>query len=208
MFAVSGAGEYALLMKNAISWIPAVLILCVPAMLRADQVLMQNGDRINGKVLSLTTNALVIQDANLGTIQLARANVSAIFFGAAPVSAPAPANIILNGKAAVPAAVANADLAAALRGLRQQTNLVQQVETQVLGSSSPDALYKFNDLLDGLSTGRIDMNGLRAQAQSVADQLRSYKKDMGPETAAEADIYLAILDHFLRETAPTNSAAP
>lgn len=179
-------------------------------MLRADQVLMQNGDRINGKVLSLTTNALVIQDANLGTIQLARANVSAIFFGTAPVSAPAPApaNIILNGKAAVPAAVPNADLAAALRGLRQQTNLVQQVETQVLGSSSPDALYKFNDLLDGLSTGRIDMNGLRAQAQSVADQLRSYKKDMGPETAAEADIYLAILDHFLRETAPTNSAAP
>lgn len=187
----------------------AVFLLGASPVIRADQVLMQNGDRINGKVVSLTTNSLIIQDNNLGTITLARANVTAIFFGTAAVTAPVATNDLLSGKAASPAAP-DSDMAATLRGLRSHTNLIQQVETQVLDSSSPDALNKFNDLLDGLSTGKIDLNGLRAQAQTEADQLREFKKEMGPETAAEADVYLAILDHFLRETAPgpTNSTAP
>jgi len=192
----------------------AGFLLCLPVALRADQVLMQNGDKINGTVLSLGTNTLVIQNVNMGTVTLARAKVSAIFLGTAAASLPpaVPADIIVTGKGATPPAPSDPDLASALRGLRDQTNLIQQVQTQILGSSSPDAVNKFNELLDGLSTGRISINDLRAQAQSAADQLRQFKKDMGPATAVEADAYLAILDQFLRDTAPgaevTNSAAP
>ena len=99
------------------------------------------------------------------------------------------------------------------RGIRDQSNLVQQVEAQVLGSSaSPEAANKFNELLDGLSTGKIDMSELRAQAQSAASQLQEYKKEMGPDAGEEIDGYLAILNNFLQETGQsnttTNSPAP
>ncbi len=200
-------------MIKAILLLFAGFALYAPAASRADQVLMENGDRINGTVLSLSTNNLVIQNVNLGTVTLARAKVSAIFFGTAAASLPraVPSDIIIAGKAA-PQSASTSGLASALRALRDQTNLIQQVQTQILGSSSPDAINKFNELLDGLSTGKIDINGLRAQAQSAADQLRAFKKEMGPATAVEADAYLAILDQFLRDTAPgievTNSAAP
>ena len=94
---------------------------------------------------------------------------------------------------------------------RDQTNLIQQVQSQFLGSASPDAINKFNELLNGLSTGNIDLNGLRAEAQSAADQLRSLKQDSGPDSSGAMDSYLAILDSFLQEVAavnvPTNSSS-
>jgi len=99
------------------------------------------------------------------------------------------------------------------RGIGDQSNLVQQVEAQVLGSSaSPAAVNKFNELLDGLSTGKIDMSELRAEAQSAADQLQEYKKEMGPDAGEEVNSYITVLNHFLNETAAdgtsTNSTTP
>jgi hypothetical protein len=73
-------------------------------------------------------------------------------------------------------------------------------------------MNKFNELLDGLSSGKIDMSELRAEAQTAADQLRAEKKDMGTDPTGETDLYLSILDSFLKETAPadagTNSITP
>ena len=173
---------------------------------RADQVVMQNGDILNGKVLTVSTNILVLQNDNLGTIALPRRKVANIVFGsiAAPLPALSVTNLSEMHQASVPQANTNSDLETGLRGIRNDTNLIQEVQAQILGSSSPDAVNKFNELLDGLSTGKIDMNDLRAQAQSTADQLREYKKEMGPAETAEADAYLAILDSFLKETAPGN----
>ncbi len=180
----------------------------------ADQVIMQNGDVLNGKVLTMSTNVLVLQNDNLGKVTLPRGKVANIVFGtiAAPVPASTRTNVIEMQQASTPQTNTDSDLETMLRGIRDNTNLVQQVEAQVLGSSSPDAVNKFNELLDGLSTGKIDMNDLRAQAQSAVDQLREYKKEMGPTETAEADAYLAILDGFLKETTPanevTNAVAP
>lgn len=176
--------------------------------LRADQVVMHNGDTFHGTVLSLSTNYLVLQNTNLGKVTLPRAKVTAIVFGTgtstapAPLPALAPSGVLLPGPVVSPTNF-TADLALALRGLRAQTNLIQQVEVQVFGSANPQATAKFNELLDGLSTGKISLNDLRAQAQSAANQLRSLKKDLGPD-AGVADSYLAILDGFLQETAPVS----
>lgn len=180
----------------------------------ADQVTLGNGDILNGKVITVTTNSLVIQDDTLGTLTLARAKISNVTFGAATVAVPSPAtpaipNIVQKSPEADFEANSNSDLAAIAREIREHSNLVQHVEAQILGSSaSPEAASKFNELLDELSSGQLDMNGLRAQAQSAADQLRDYKKEMGSDAGEEVNAYLAILNGFLRETAPTNSAAP
>ena len=203
-------------MTKAIGWITlaAALALCPVAFLRADQVVMQNGDTYNGKVLSVTTNAVVLQNDNPGSVTLARSKINVISFGngTAKGSSPAASSTgIQIGQPVTAQTNAGSDLTTALRGIGDQTNLIQQVQSQFLGSASPDAMNKFSELLNGLSTGKIDLNGLRAEVQSAADQLRSLENDMGPDTSGEMDSYLAILDDFLQEAAavnvPTNSSS-
>ncbi|HTY88012.1 MAG TPA: hypothetical protein VMB80_11145 [Candidatus Acidoferrum sp.] len=177
--------------------------------LRADQVVMQNGDKYVGTVLSLTTNLLVLQNENLGNITLPRSKINAIVLGtgaAANHPLPAGGSNVNPRPAASPASNAVADLPAALRSLRSQTNLIQQVQSHIIGSAGPEATDKFNELLDGLSTGKITLDDLRAQAQSVTDQLRELKRDLGPEVSGELESYLAVLDNFLKDTAPPRAA--
>ncbi len=161
---------------------------------------MQNGDVLHGTVLAADTNAVTLQNDNLGDVVLSRSKVASITFGTA---SPAVVASLTNAENSS-VLQTNVDLSAALRGLQADTNLVQEVQSQILGSSNPEAVKKFNDLLNGLSTGQIDMNSLRQQAQSEVDELRSFKKDLGSEDTGEIDSYLAILDDFLQQTA-TNS---
>src|SRR6516225_5615703 len=71
-----------------ITVLAAFFLLLAPAS-RADQIIMQNGDILNGKVLSMTTNTLLLQNDNLGTVTLPRAKVSNITLGTVMVKAPA-----------------------------------------------------------------------------------------------------------------------
>jgi hypothetical protein len=178
---------------------------------RADEVVMLNGDMLNGEVLSMSTNSLILRDDNLGTVTLARTKITTIVFGKVKPAAPwvaAPANNMVEMHPySAPVTNSFSGLEAELRGLREQTNLIQEVQAQILGSSaSPEAVNKFNELLDGLSTGKIDMNQLRAEAQSAAAQLESFTNEMGPDASGEAEGYLAILNSFLQETATSNGS--
>jgi hypothetical protein len=173
----------------------------------ADQVTLQNGDVLNGKVLAMTTNSLVLQDDSLGTLTLSRLKVSNITFGAVRVSAGDVRPLGAPGLQANANSALDSDLRALSQEIRDHSNLVQQVEAQILGSSaSPAADSKFNEILGELSSGQMNMNGLRSEAQSAADQLRDYKKEMGSDAGEEVDAYLSVLNTFLRETAPTNGA--
>ena len=188
----------------------------------ADQITLRNGDVLNGKVLSLSTNALVLEDESLGTLTLPRVKVSNVTFGAvsavlSPGAISSPGIVQAspvpgpNSMAASPSQANStlSELQAMLREVRQNTNLIQQVEAQVLGTSaSPEAVNKFNELLDGLSTGQIDLNGLRSEAQSAEKELQEYKNELGPDASEEMDAYLSILNNFLKETATTNGVSP
>ena len=184
------------------------LMLWPSSFLLADQVCMQNGDVFNGTVLSVSTNSLVLNNENLGVINVPREKVAAIHFGAAVVVG-ASSQVPLMPTAPTALGSPNAsspDLTTALRGLRDQTNLLQQVQSQVMGASaSPDASAKFNELVDGLSTGKMNINDLRAQASEAAQQIKELKKELGPNDSGEMDSYLTILNSFLQETAPGNT---
>jgi hypothetical protein len=231
-------------MKTAISFLAflAFSVAVAVSSASADQIMLLDGDVLNGKVLAMTTNSLVLQDGSLGTLTLPRDKVSNITLGAVAaalpplVSANTPASqanslsdlrplgtLGLQGQASLAPAGAgtpsagqtssqlnsSSDLQAIAHEIGEHSNLVQEVEAQVMGSSaSPEAANKFNELVNELSSGQLDMNGLRSQAQSAADQLQEYKKEMGPDAGKEVDGYLTILNGFLRETAPTNGASP
>ncbi len=86
------------------------------------------------------------------------------------------------------------------------TNLMQQVQKQFLSGAGPEANTKFNDLLGGLMSGKLRVDDIRAEAKSAADQLRTMQRESGEDAGFAANAYLSILDHFLKETAPSGSA--
>ena len=80
------------------------------------------------------------------------------------------------------------------------------MQKQFLSGAGPEANNKFNELLGGLMSGKLSLDDIRAEAKTAADQLRALKREGGEETGFATDAYLAILDHFLKETAPSGSA--
>ena len=150
------------------------LAACLPFAGRADEIEMKNGDRYVAKIVTLSNDIVVVQSDVLGTVRLPRSKVSAIRMGSnlAPVS-------VLSG----PTTRGQATAAAASAGTPQlsaQTNLIQQVQNQYLKDADPAAKAKFEELLSGLQSGKISVNDLRAQAQSMVSQLKIFKRDLGP----------------------------
>jgi hypothetical protein len=178
----------------------------------ADSVVMQNGDHYNGKVLSVGTNTLVLQSDVLGTVNLPRAKVASLTFGTNVVSASATAALPTLPPirlASFPQTNAASANSASLHQLKTQTNLIQQVQGQFLSGASPEVGAKYNQMLGDLSTGKMSIGDLRAQAKDAADQLRSLQRDGGDDSSGAMSMYLTILDQFLQESAgeaTTNSA--
>jgi Fe-S-cluster containining protein len=186
----------------------ALALFLSPGRLRADQVEMQNGDRYAGHVLSLNTNTVVLQSDVLGTVRLPRAKVAVIMLGSMPASSPSLASLTNAPVIALSTAPTNKPPkpSPAFAQLGASTNLIQQVQKQFLSGAGPEANDKFNELLGGLMSGKLSVNDIRAEAKTAADQLRALKRDGGEEAGFATDAYLAILDHFLKETAPSASA--
>ncbi len=176
----------------------------------ADQIDTQNGERYVGKVLSIDANTLTLQSDVLGTVRLPRAKVAHITLGTNLPASPVPQAAAPNPRLAqVPPSAAtnsNTDISTALRQLGSQSNLIQQVEAQFLNGAGPEAKEKFNELMGGLLSGKLNVNDIRSEAKSSADQMRAAKKDLGEENGFMLDSYLAILDSFLKETAPPSSS--
>ncbi len=187
----------------------ALLLIWAPLWVRGDQVEMQNGDRYVGHVLALNTNALVLHSEVLGTVRLPRSKVAVITFG--PVQAtnsPALPLATNAGMSKPAAAVTNAASGGplVLKGMSVHTNLIQQVQQQFLSDAGPEANAKFNELLGGLLSGKLSVDDIRAQAKTAADQLRALQRESGEDGGFGTSVYLSILDHFLKETAPSGSA--
>jgi hypothetical protein len=186
-----------------------VLFLFAAGGLRADQIEMQNGDRYAGKVVSMTADTIVLQSDVLGKLTLPRNKVANINLGSLPAAAPATPPVVRTTNqppaASLTLSNGNPDISAALRHLGANTNFVNQIRTKFLSDAGPEANGKFDELWGGLLSGKLDMNGLRAEAKSAADQIRALKKQ-GADVGEPLDSYLAILDNFLKQTAP--AAAP
>ena len=188
----------------------ALVLLLSAGRLQADQVEMQNGDRYAGHVLSVSTSSVVLQSDVLGTLRLPRGKVAVITLGAGVATNSPALPSVANTQTLVPSpahANATSNVPPAFRQLGANTNLIQQVQKQFLAGAGPEANTKFNELLGGLMSGKLTVDDIRAQAMTAADQLRALKREGGEEAGFATDAYLAILDHFLKETAPSAGSA-
>ncbi|MGO8676847.1 MAG: hypothetical protein ACLQVX_13370 [Limisphaerales bacterium] len=177
----------------------------------ADQVEMQNGDRYAGTVLSVDSNSVVLRSDVLGEVSLPRTQVALITLGPAAARANAARSRasstneisrLLRGSGSR----TNSELAALLRQLAGDTNSLRQVQEQVLGQAGPEANVKFNQMLKDLTSGKMTVNDLRAQAKAAADQVRGQRSELNGELGGLLDGYMAVLDNFLEETAPQEGA--
>jgi hypothetical protein len=182
----------------------------------ADEVDMQNGDRYLGKVLSVSADTVVLDSEVLGVINVPRKKVAGLAFGV-NAAAPKPANGVTPVSASTNPPTAgssatladtNADLSVAFRSLGTDTNFIGQIRQQLL-ANSPGAASNYDEMVSGLMSGTVNMDDLRRQAQSTADQLRELKRELGPDAGDSIDSYLEVLDNFLKETdAKPASASP
>jgi len=187
----------------------ALILFAGAGRLQADQVELKNGDRYAGHVLSLNSNSVVLQSEVLGTLRLPRSRVAVITLGPVPATnspaLPLPTNASTPAAATTSSNVAS-NLALALPGLSVSTNLIQQVQKQFLSGAGPEANSKFNELLGGLMSGKLSVEDIRAEAKAAADQLRALQRESGEDAGFAASAYLSVLDHFLKETAPSGAA--
>lgn len=202
--------RYALIMRTKLLLVSSgfVFIFAAAVWLRADQLQMQNGELFSGKVLSVSADAVVLESETLGKITVPRKKVASLAFGtnsiaqvtasnvlhmSAPANLPPTAVLIVSEKT-------NTDLSAALRRPGIDTNFIQQIREQMLGSS-PAAASKYDEMVGGLMSGNLSLNDLRREAKTAADQIRELKHELGPEAGDALDGYLAQLNSFLKETA-------
>jgi hypothetical protein len=189
----------------------SALLFCNAGGLWADQVEMLNGDRYAGKVLSMTAESVVLQSDVLGKLTLSRSKVASVNLGA--TAAPAAKTPVVapttNQAVAVLPATTNAspEVGEALRHLGADTNFVEQIRRQFLADAGPEANSKYDELVGGLMSGKLDMNSLRAEAKAAADKIRALKQQ-GGDVGDSLNSYLAILDNFVNQTAAPPSPAP
>ena len=197
-----------------------LFLLVAATWLRADEVDMQNGDRYFGKVVSVSADTVVMNSEMLGKINVQRKMVAGLVFGtnnsaALVVVGPVthisePTNLPAAPAFTSSAALANTnvDLSIALRRLGTGTNFVGQIRQQML-AGSPEAAGKYDEMVNGLMSGNLNLNDLRQQAKTSADQLRELKRELGPDAGDSMDAYLEVLDNFVKETdAGSVGAAP
>jgi len=196
------------MMISTLCVVAGLLLKTIP--LHADQVEMQNGDHYIGKVLSLDSNTLVLKNDNLGTIRLPRAKVTNLTFGANPATTPASPVIATNVQSQTPSVTTTngqADLSASLKALGANTNFIKQVQSQFLAGAGPEANAKFNEMVTGMMSGNMDINGLRAEAKKAAANLKQMKREVGDDTGM-LDSYLSILENFIQESEPATNSPP
>src|SRR5258708_8584550 len=185
------------------------MILCADA----DQVNMQNGERYIGKVVTVSNETVVVKSDVRGTLKVPRGKIASITFGTKGVPAAVQTPVIASAQPTRPLSTnSSPDLTTAIQQLRADPGAIQRVEQQFLAGADPQAKEMFNQMMGGLMNGSLNVDDIRRQAKSAADQLRSAKKELGDDAGFAVDGYLAILDSFLRETetgaSVTNAIAP
>lgn len=174
--------------------IAAALVVSVGVCV-AEVVEMKNGERFLGKLLSVSTNSVVLESQSAGTLTLARTQVAAIHFE----NPKATATVATTNSAQKTSLAEVQALSRPGKNLGTQTNLVELVQRDLLSQASPEATQQFQSMVASLMTGRLSVEDLKKQARSVAEEARRMRADLGEEAGIGLDSYLAILDNFLKD---------
>ena len=140
---------------------------------------------------------VTLQNEVTGTLQIPRARIVTLSFRE-KTAMPVPVRgVATNGTAIRPGAI------------QLDQNAIQKVQNELLAGATPEANQMFNEMIQGLRSGQLDMADIRNKAQSTLQELRSLQKELGDdETADLLNSYGAILEGFLKQGPARPNTAP
>jgi hypothetical protein len=177
----------AALRYNSVMKTRVCLLLCtflISAFTMADVVECENGDRYNGKVLLLNEKELRLTNDIQGIITIPRQKILSISL-----------------RMGTPAKRAVGDVQNSLTngGIQLDPSSVAKVQQQFLSDANPEANELFQQMVQGLMTGKMDVNDVRNKAQGTLEQLRQFQKELGQDEEGELlGSYVNILEAFLK----------
>lgn len=195
----------------------AMLLLGVRAS-RADLLELVNGDHYSGTVIALTRTNLEFQSDIQGLVKIPRDKIAKITLresvpkAVAKLPAVPPATPDATNAPAGTNSIATDAVVQQMRLQGVDPNMMNQIQQQVLGQSSPEATRMFNNMVGGLMSGSLSVEDIRVQARKAIQDIQATKKDLAGDaaTAELLDGYLGILQKFVGEAdapAPAVTAA-
>ena len=169
----------------------------------AETIHLINGDQIKARVISLDENHLSIQSEILGLLSIPRTKVARIDFiiqtHASNAASPqdrllAPNSHRAPGKLNMPGALNGAG----------STNLIQQVQQQMLTTAGPEANEMYQDLVQGVVSGQINVPQLKTMAEDTVQQIEELQAELGDDVGFALDGYLSILKGFIQKAEKNN----
>jgi hypothetical protein len=175
----------------------AVLGLGLSSVSRGDTVELINGDRYSGRVLSVSLSSVSLRSEIQGLVVLPREKVARIAFS----QTTAPTNSIQTK------ALSDGNLVGKTTTVPTQspriaansTNLVVQVQNQLLAGAGPEATEKYNQMVTDLLNGTLSVPQIRKQARETLKSVEQAKQEFGPELDDLVESYLSVLRDFLQE---------
>lgn len=178
-----------------------LLVLAAAVLARGDVIECDNGDRYNGKVLSMDERQVKLQNEITGTLTIPRSRIVSISFRAGQQPAQ------LRGAATNGAPVR--PLLPGQKSIAIDDASIEQVQRELLSTADPAANQMFQEMVRGLQTGQLNLGDIRVQAQETLKELRELQGDLGDDAATELlDSYAAILENFVGKTPLATNPAP
>ncbi|MBL9175442.1 MAG: hypothetical protein JNL10_18010 [Verrucomicrobiales bacterium] len=168
--------------------LPCALLVVTCCVARADVVECDNGDRYNGRVLSMDEKEVKLQNDIAGTITIPRVRIVGIQFR------PAPAPVATGAATNAPAVRAQAPT--------WDAALLERIQNEYLATATPEANQMFQEMVQGMQSGRIALGDLRARAAATLRDLRAAQKESGEDALGGIlETYGEVLESFLQQTA-------
>lgn len=176
----------------------AVLIFFIP-LVTADVVECDNGDRYHGKVLSMDEKQVTLQNEIAGTLRIPRQRIVSLSFRDKAVAQPA----------AVPRVPGTNSAVARPGAVQFDAAAVQKVQNEMLAGATPEAQQMFNEMVQGMASGKLNVADIQRQAQNTLKELRSMQSELGnDETTELLNSYAAILENFVRQVPAQSATRP
>ena len=160
-----------------------IFVFTAIAGLNGETLELRNGDRFQGKLLSVQDENLEWQHVVLGKLTIPRDQVAAVYF-------------------IPPREEKNTETGGDVTKLKIDPETVDKVRLEVLGAAPQGAHDMFNEMISGLSSGEIQMADVRRMAMDTVAQVESLQEDLGEDVGFALDGYLGILKNFIQKTAP------
>lgn len=197
---------------SRISLLGLVALIATSSAGIAESVQLRNGDVIQGQVVSLDGQNLVMKSDVLGELTIERSRVKNIHLGTIPAPFPTPM-----GRVAEPQSVdqqegnentePSAELSLPSLKPDNDSQLPNQLPKLLPLLENPDVQKHFQRNLQGILSGELNLEDIRKQARDARDLMRGYEEELGPN-AEIVEGYLDILDRFINEPGLSGLAQP